>query len=282
MPLPENEEDWDKLNIFFATAQGNVRRNDLSDFKSVQSNGKIAIRLDDGDKLVGVKTCNEEDHVLLQSSEGKAMRFPVDAVRVFKSRTSDGVRGMKLGEKDKVVSISILHGIRATAEEREDYRKVASARRRASGLEESEGEAIDLTGITLTEERIEEMSKAEEMILTVTELGYGKRTSAFEYRVTGRGGSGVTGIGISKKNGNVVASFPVESGDQIMLMTNKGTLIRTPVEDIRICGRTSQGVITFRTEAKEQVISAVRIRGGLVVEDAAGEEAPEAEAPAAE
>lgn len=272
MPLPENEEDWDKLNIFFATAQGNVRRNDLSDFKSVQSNGKIAIRLDEGDKLVGVKTCNEEDHVLLASYEGKAMRFPVDAVRVFKSRTSDGVRGMKLADKDRVVSISILHGIRATAEEREDYRKVASARRRAAGQEEADGEAIDLSNITISEEKIAEMSKAEEMLLTITENGYGKRTSAFEYRVTGRGGSGVTGMGISKKNGNVIASFPVENGDQIMLMTNKGTLIRTPVEDIRICGRTSQGVITFRTEGKEQVISAVRIKGELLVEDAAGSE----------
>ncbi len=273
MPLPENEADWDKLNIFFATAQGNVRRNDLSDFKSVQSNGKIAIRLDEGDKLVGVKTCLEEDHVLLSSYEGKAMRFPVDAVRVFKSRTSDGVRGMKLADKDRVVSISILHGIRATAEEREQYAKVASARRRAAGQEESEGEAaIDLSDITLSEEKIAEMSKAEEFILTITENGYGKRTSAFEYRVTGRGGSGVTGIGISKKNGNVVSSFPVEADDQIMLMTNKGTLIRTPVQDIRICGRTSQGVITFRTDGKEQVISAVRIKGELLGEDVAGGE----------
>lgn len=275
MPLPENEEDWDKLNIFFATAQGNVRRNDLSDFKSVQSNGKIAIRLDEGDKLVGVKTCNEEDHVLLASYEGKAMRFPVDAVRVFKSRTSDGVRGMKLADKDRVVSISVLHGIRATAEEREQYRKVASARRRAAGQEEADEEPIDLSDITLIEEKIAEMSAAEEMLLTITENGYGKRTSAFEYRVTGRGGSGVTGMGISKKNGNIIASFPVEAGDQIMLMTNKGTLIRTPVEDIRICGRTSQGVITFRTDGKEQVISAVRIKGELMVEDG-GEEVDEA------
>jgi DNA gyrase subunit A len=276
MPLPENEEDWDKLNIFFATAQGNVRRNDLSDFKSVQSNGKIAIRLDEGDKLIGVKTCNEDDHVLLASNGGKAMRFPVDAVRVFKSRTSDGVRGMKLSDGDRVVSLSILHGIRASAEEREQYAKIASARRRASGQEESEGETIDLTGITLTEEKIAEMAAAEEMLLTITENGYGKRSSAFDYRVTGRGGSGVTGIGISKKNGNVVASFPVEAGDQIMLMTNKGTLIRTPVEDIRICGRTSQGVITFRTDGKEQVISAVRIKGDLVQEaaDDAEDESP--------
>ena len=272
MPLPENEEDWDKLNIFFATAQGNVRRNDLSDFKSVQSNGKIAIRMDEGDSLVGVKTCAEEDHVLLSSREGKAMRFPVDAVRVFKSRTSDGVRGIKLGEKDEVVSISILHGIRATAEEREQYRKVASARRRAAGTEEADGEALDLSDVTLTEEKIAEMSAAEEMILTITELGMGKRTSAYEYRVTGRGGSGVTAMGLSKKSGNIVASFPVEADDQIMLMTNKGTLIRTPVQDIRVCGRTSQGVITFRTEAKEQVISAVRIRAEMLVEDGPSEE----------
>ena len=141
MPMPENEEDWDKLNIFFATAKGNVRRNDLSDFKSIQSNGKIAIRMDEDDKLVGVKTCGQDDHVLLATKDGKAMRFPVDAVRVFKSRTSDGVRGMKLAEKDEVVSISILHGIRASAEEREAFRKYASAKRRASGEEEAGQEA---------------------------------------------------------------------------------------------------------------------------------------------
>ena len=267
MPLPENEEDWDKLNIFFATANGNVRRNDLSDFKSVQSNGKIAIRMDDSDKLVGVRTCAEEDHVLLCSRDGKAMRFPVDAVRVFKSRTSDGVRGMKLADKDEVVSISVLHGIRATAEEREQYRKVASARRRAAGQEEADGEAIDLSDVTLTEEKITEMAAAEEMILTITENGYGKRTSAYEYRVTGRGGSGVTAMGTSKKTGAVVSSFAVENTDQIMLMTDKGTLIRTPVTDIRMCGRTSQGVITFRTADKEHVISAVRIREGMVSEE---------------
>ncbi len=278
MPLPENEEDWDKQHIFFATAQGNVRRNDLSDFKSVMRNGKIAIKLDEGDKLVGVKTVKEEDHVMLSSRDGKAIRFPVDAVRVFKSRTSDGVRGVKLAEKDEVVSITVLHGIRADAEEREQYRKVASAKRRAAGLEEADDEAIDLSTITLSEEKIAEMAAAEEFILTVTEKGYGKRTSAFEYRVTNRGGSGITAIGLGKKNGTVVASFPVDETDQIMLMTDKGTLIRTPVKDIRICGRTSQGVITFRTDEKEKVISAVRIPGDMIVE---GEgDAGEGDAPA--
>jgi DNA gyrase subunit A len=279
MTLPEDEAAWDKLHIFFATANGNVRRNDLSDFKSVQSNGKIAIRMDEDDRLVGVKTCAEEDHVLLSTRAGKAMRFPVDAVRVFKSRTSDGVRGMKLADKDQVVSISILHGIRATAEEREAYRKLASAKRRASGEEEVDGAPEKDTGdtlaeVTLSDERIAEMEKAEQMILTVTEQGYGKRTSAFEYRVTNRGGSGVTGISIGKKNGKVVASFPVEATDQIMLMTDKGTLIRTPVVDIRICGRTSQGVITFRTDDKEKVISAVRIKAEMLGDGSEGESEP--------
>ena len=280
MPMPENETDWDTLNIFFATAHGNVRRNDLSDFKSVQSNGKIAIRLEEGDKLVGVKTCGEDDHVLLATRQGKAIRFPVNAVRVFKSRTSDGVRGVKLAEKDAVVSITVLRGIRATAEEREAYLKIASAKRRASGEELSEesvaaAEAEETSateGVSLTPEQISEMERAEEMILTVTEQGFGKRTSAYAYRVTNRGGSGVTAIGLGKKNGFVVGSFPVNQGDQIMLITDKGTLIRTSVKDIRICGRTSQGVIVFRTNESEKVISAVRIRedmlGGSQTEDA--------------
>jgi len=214
--------------------------------------------------------------VLLCSKEGKAVRFPVTAVRVFKSRTSDGVRGMRLGESDRVVSMTILHGIRANADEREQYLKVASARRRAAGQQEDEGEAIDLSNVTLSETQIAEMSKAEEMILTITENGYGKRTSAFEYRVTDRGGSGVTAMGITKKNGAIVMSFPVSEGDQIMLMTNKGTLIRTNVRDIRICGRTSQGVIVFRTDGKEQVISAVRIREEDAVVEAVEAEAEQA------
>jgi len=270
MPLPEDETTWDNLHIFFSTARGNVRRNDLSDFKSVMSNGKIAIKLDENDSLVAVRSCSEEDHVLLCTKEGKAVRFPVTAVRVFKSRTSDGVRGMKLADKDRVVSMTILHGIRASAEEREQYLKVASARRRAAGQEEDAGDTIDLSAITINETQIDEMAKAEEMILTITELGFGKRTSAFEYRVTDRGGSGVTAMGITKKNGNIVMSFPVNEGDQIMLMTDKGTLIRTNVKDIRICGRTSQGVIVFRTDG-EKVISAVRIKE----EDAIVEEAVE-------
>ena len=282
MPLPEDEATWDNLHIFFSTSKGNVRRNDLSDFKSVMSNGKIAIKLDEGDKLVAVKSCVETDHVMLSTREGKCVRFPVTAVRVFKSRTSDGVRGMRLADKDEVVSMSILHGVRAAAEERDQYLKVASARRRASGLEEEEGEAIDLTGINLTEEQIAEMEKEEEIILTVTQNGFGKRSSAYTYRVTDRGGSGVTAMGLTTKTGPIVASFPVESGDQLMLMTDKATLIRTKVDDIRVCGRTSQGVIVFRVDKGEKVISAVRIKADMVEseEELAEAEAMEAEAAA--
>ena len=274
MPMPEDEAEWDNLHIFFATAKGNVRRNDLSDFKNINKSGKIAIKLDEGDALVGVKSCTEEDHVLLASREGKAMRFPVTAVRVFKSRTSDGVRGMKLAEKDRVVSMTILRGIRASAEEREQYLKIASAKRRLAGDEE-EGEAIDMSAITLSESQIAELETAEEFILTVTELGYGKRSSAYEYRVTDRGGSGVTAMGLSKKTGNIVASFPVEASDQVMLMTDKGTLIRTNVAEIRLCGRTSQGVIVFRTAEDEKVISAVRLREDEGREEEGGESAEE-------
>jgi DNA gyrase subunit A len=261
MPMPEDEAEWDKLHIFFATAAGNVRRNDLSDFKNINKGGKIAIKLDDTDKLIGVRSCSEEDHVMLSSRDGKAVRFPVTAVRVFKSRTSDGVRGIKLAKGDEVVSMTVLHGIRASADERDAYLKYAAAKRRASG-ETDEGDAPEIetsSNITLTDAQIAEFEGAEEFILTVTKNGYGKRTSAYEYRVTDRGGSGVTAMGISKKTGLIVASFPVLDTDQIMLMTDKGTLIRTPVRDIRLCGRTSQGVITFRTQDGEVVISAVRV-----------------------
>jgi DNA gyrase subunit A len=277
MRMPEDETLWDQMHIFFATAKGNVRRNDLSDFKSVMSNGKIAIKLEEGDSLVSVKSCSETDHVLLTTREGKCVRFPVTAVRVFKSRTSDGVRGMKLAPKDEIVSMSILHGVRANAEEREQYLKVSAAKRRAAG-ESEEGEAVDLTGITLTEAQINEMEKDEEIILNITVNGYGKRSSAYEYRVTDRGGSGVVAMGVSAKTGPMVTSFAVQAGDQIILMTDKATLIRVPVADIRLCGRTSQGVIVFRVGDGEKVISAVRIRAEMVEGEDSGDESEGGEA----
>lgn len=257
MPLPEDEALWDNLHIMFATSSGNVRRNDLSDFKSVQSNGKIAIRLDEGDKLIGVNVCKDSDHILLASKDGKCVRFPVDAVRVFKSRTSDGVRGMKLEEGNKVISMSVLHGAEIEMEKREAYLRIPVETR----LQIAQGEEVALES-TLSAEDMKLLAEGEEFILTLTENGYGKRTSAYEYRVTNRGGSGIVNIITSERNGLVIASFPVTSQDQLMLITNKGKLIRCPVGDIRIAGRNTQGVTLLRTAEDEVVVSAARIAEG--------------------
>lgn len=287
MPLPEDEKTWDDMHIFFATAKGNVRRNDLSDFHNVMSNGKIAIGLEEGDRLVSVLPCMEHDHVLLAAKSGKCIRFPVNDVRVFKSRKSDGVRGMKLAKGDEVVSMSILGGIRATAEERHAYAKAALAKRRlltGEGDEEvaeikpakkgkaesAEAEETEeaIAEITLSPERMAELEAAEQFILCVTENGFGKRSSAYEYRVTRRGGSGITGIITSPRNGCVVASLPVADRDQIMLMTDKATVIRCAVEDIRVAGRNTQGVTILRTADDERVVSVVRVPEGQMQEDA--------------
>lgn len=280
MPLPEDESKWDEMHIFFATSKGNVRRNDLSDFHDIRSNGKIAIRLDEDDKLVGVLPCHEHEHVLLAAKGGKCIRFPVTEVRVFKSRTSDGVRGMKLTEGDQVVSMSILAGNEIPMEERDAYLKYASSKRRVAGEEEvesaapEEAEAAPETTITLPQERLDELERVEQFLLTITENGFGKRSSTYEYRITGRGGSGVTNIVTSTRNGGVMQSFPVEQDDQIILMTDKATLIRTPVHDIRIAGRNTQGVTIFKTAKDEKVISASLIKGGAAEvegEEEAGE-----------
>lgn len=270
MPLPEDESKWDAMHIFFSTAKGNVRRNDLSDFHDIRANGKIAIRMEEDDKLVAVKVCHEEDNVLLASRGGKCIRFPVNDVRVFKSRTSDGVRGMKLGDGDEVVSMSILGGIATTAEERHAYLKRASAKRRESGeqFDELEETAGEINEITLSEEHFRSMEIAEQFILTVTENGYGKRSSAYEYRTTGRGGSGIVNIITSERNGKVVASQPVaREGGQIMLMTDRATVIRCPLDDIRIAGRNTQGVTILKTGAGEKVVSVVTVPEGEAVEE---------------
>jgi len=269
MPLPEDETLWDSMHIFFSTSKGNVRRNDLSDFHDIRANGKIAIRMDDGDKLVGVQTCTDKDHVLLAARSGKCIRFPVDDVRVFKSRTSDGVRGMRLADKDEVVSMSILGGIATTVEERYAYVKMAAAKRRALGeaedivVEKEEGVAE----ITLSPERFAEMEAAEQFILTVTENGYGKRSSAYEYRTIGRGGSGIVNIITSTRNGCVISSQPVNHSGQVMLMTDRATVIRTRLDDIRIAGRNTQGVTILRTQPGEKVVSVVTVPEGEVVEE---------------
>ena len=263
MPLPEDEAEWDNLNIMFATKSGNVRRNDLSDFHSIQSNGKIAMKLDEDDTLIGVAVCNENDHILLSSYNGKCVRFPVDAVRVFKSRSSDGVRGMRLAAGDHVISMSVLHGAEVETEIRDNYLRIPLEKRLliAESAEVTD-EMLEGLDITIPKDQIKTLAEGEEFILTITENGYGKRSSAYEYRVTNRGGQGIVSIVTSERNGPVISSFPVINTDQIMLMTNKGTLIRCPVTGIRIAGRNTQGVTIFKVTEGELVVSIARIAEG--------------------
>ncbi|WP_341753988.1 DNA topoisomerase (ATP-hydrolyzing) subunit A [Candidatus Tisiphia endosymbiont of Dioctria rufipes] len=257
MPLPENQDEWDSLNIIFATSQGNIRRNDLSDFKRIQLNGKIAIRLDDNDHLIDVKVCKDEDHVLLATKAGKAIRFPASSVRVFKSRTSDGVRGMRIASSDYVISMTILKGISCTMEEREAYLSIPIENRLLiAGGKEFTPEEFD---VQLNKEQILEMAVSEEFILTVSENGFGKRSSAYEYRITNRGGSGIVNMDVSDKTGLVVGVMPVDMSDELMLITNNGKLIRCKLESVRITGRNTSGVILFKTEQGEKVVSTALI-----------------------
>jgi len=269
MPLPEDEQSWAQLDVMFATTRGTVRRNKLSDFVDVRRSGIIAMKLAEGEAIVDVQICTERDDVLLTTSGGQCIRFPVTDVRVFQGRTSMGVRGIALAEGDRVISLSILRHIDASAEERVAYLKRASAVRRGieGEPEEAAAEGEEATGaIELGEQRYVEMSAAEQFILTISERGYGKRSSSFGYRVTGRGGKGIVAMDVRerdgtmrKKTGKLIASFPVEHGDQIMLVTDGGQLIRTRVEGIRIAGRTTQGVIVFDTAEGERVVSVERI-----------------------
>ena len=259
MKLPENEAECQNLSIMFATSQGNVRRNSLMDFVNVQSNGKIAMKLDDGDRLINVRICHEDNDVMLAARSGKCIRFPVTEVRVFVGRNSTGVRGIKLAEGDEVVSMSILNHSDATSEERDEYQKISSAVKRIQA--ERGGDCLvpaEETGIemnVLTPEKYLEMREKEQFILSVTSTGYGKRSSSYEYRVTGRGGQGIANMEMSARNKEIVSSFPIEDDNQIMMVTDGGKLIRMPVEDIRIAGRKTQGVILFRTAEDESVVS---------------------------
>ncbi|WP_169568878.1 DNA gyrase subunit A [Sneathiella limimaris] len=246
MPLPEEEETWDDFEVMFATGKGNVRRNRLSDFSNVKANGKIAMKLDEDDSLVGVQLCTEASDVLLAANGGKCIRFQATDVRLFKGRDSSGVRGMKLAKGDKVIGMSILGHVDVDTEERDAYLK---ARR----SEDDDGNVTDYAG--LSEERYKELYDQEEVLLSITENGYGKRTNAYEYRVTNRGGQGIINIETSARNGDVVATMPITPEHQIMLVTNGGKLIRTPVQDIRIAGRNTQGVTLFKTAAEEKVVS---------------------------
>jgi DNA gyrase subunit A len=293
MPLPEDEAQWETLDVMFATTRGTVRRNKLSDFADVRRSGIIAMRLDDGEAIVDVQICTENDDVLLTTAGGMCIRFPVTDVRVFQGRTSMGVRGISLDSGDKVISLSILRHVEATPDERAAYLKRALAVRRGLTSEAAEAELqseiqdqSDLEeaagAIELGEQRYVEMSEAEQFVFTVSERGFGKRTSSYEYRITGRGGKGIVAMDnagnsrdrlrtIRPRIGLLVASLPVEHNDQLMLVTDGGQLIRVPVDDIRIAGRKTQGVIVFNTTDGERVVSAERIGEEETVEEGAGE-----------
>jgi DNA gyrase subunit A len=261
MPLPEDEATWAQLDVMFATTRGTVRRNKLSDFVDVRRSGIIAMKLADGEAIVGVQICTESDDVLLTAAGGHCIRFPVPEVRVFQGRTSMGVRGITLSSDDRVISMSILRHAEATADERMAYLKRANAVRRGNAEEEAGTDAEEAAGtIELGEKRYVAMSAGEQFVLTVSEKGYGKRSSSYEYRTTGRGGKGIVAMALTGKTGRVIASFPVEDGDQIMLVTDGGQLIRCPVDGIRIAGRSTQGVIVFDTAEDERVVSVEHLR----------------------
>ena len=261
LPLPEDEASWEKLDVMFATNGGTVRRNKLSDFIEVRQNGKIAMKLEPPDRIVGVQVCNEQQDVLLTTADGQAIRFPVTEVRVFKGRELAGVRGIKLEGDDQMISMAILTHVEAPPSERAAYVRQANSVRRGGAEIESDMEAEENSdeAVVLTPERYAELSAHEEFVLTVSERGYGKRTSAYEYRISGRGGKGIIAMTVNQRNGKLVASFPVEESDQIMLVTDGGQLIRVPVEGISIMGRSTQGVIVFSTAEGERVVSVEHI-----------------------
>jgi DNA gyrase subunit A len=268
MPLPEDEATWAQLDVMFATTRGTVRRNKLSDFVDVRRSGIIAMKLDEGEAIVDVQICTEKDDVLLTSAAGQCIRFAVPEVRVFQGRTSMGVRGIALAEGDKVISLSILRHVDATAAERAAFLKQSGAIRRAAtgediDPEEPTVEAEDAveSDVSLSPERYVEMGAAEQFVLTITELGYGKRSSSFEFRVSGRGGKGIRAMDTSKLKeiGSLIAAFPVDMSDEIMLVSNGGQLIRVPVDGISIISRASKGVRVFSTAEGERVVSVERL-----------------------
>ncbi len=267
LALPEDEAAWERQDIIFATRSGDIRRNKLSDFVNVNRAGKIAMKLEEGDAIVGVAVCNEDQDVLLSTSGGRSIRFAVDEVRVFKGRDSTGVRGVRLLGEDTVISMAILKRVDATPAERAAYLKYAAQQRAAANMEEGEEAPApaDDDGeeggeeASLSPERIAELAAGEEFILTVSDIGFGKRSSSYDYRRTGRGGQGITAIDLSKRGGKLVASFPIDVTDGLLLVTSGGQLIRTNVTTVRIASRNTQGVTIFRTSEGQKVVSVERI-----------------------
>ncbi|MFT6332118.1 MAG: DNA gyrase subunit A [Lentimonas sp.] len=275
LALPENEESWNDLSIIFATDDGNVRRNSMDQFKDIRSSGKIAMKLDDDQNLVGVRLCTEANDILLSTKNGKCIRFPVEKLRIFQSRNSTGVRGIKMDkDKNQVIAVSVLQNSETDILIKEQYLKINVEKRIDlkealifnQNLIENPSEDLleapkELPKIKsdLDLDLIKNMAQNEDFILTITENGFGKRSSAYEYRVTNRGGSGITNIVTSKRNGEVVASFPIDNNDQVMIITNKGTLIRSDIGTVRITGRNTQGVTLIKARTGEKVVSVARI-----------------------
>ncbi|MFT9071315.1 DNA gyrase subunit A [Gluconobacter potus] len=267
LPLPQDEELWDDLHLAFATASGNVRRNRLSDFRNIRASGLIAMKLDEGDSLIGVATCREGQDVFLATKNARCIRFQItdETLRVFAGRGSTGVRGIRLGEGDAVISLCILNHVDASVEERAAYLRMANAKRRAenAALDDSaedetisgDEETVEITG-DLTQERFEELEQQEEILLTVTDGGFGRRSSAYDYRVSGRGGQGITNMTFSanRRGKEVVGTLPTLDGTDVMLVTDTGRLIRLPVSQVRVMARQASGVTLFRLNDSETVI----------------------------
>ncbi len=279
MPLPEDEDTWGDLSVMFATASGGARRNSLSDFANVKSNGKIAMKLGEGDQLISVQVCTESDDILLSSKDGKCIRFPVTDVRVFTSRSSTGVRGIRLDKDDRVISMSVLSHVMAEISDRDDYLQGVSASKRLAGGDYSErpDDKIedDSRATRLEEPAFQEMAENEEYILTIAEDGMGKRSSAYEYRISKRGGKGIAAIDLKRPKGqstSVVASFPVETEDELVMVSDGGQLIRCPVAGISVVGRSSRGVTIFKVADEERVVSVSRLSDDDDNEEESGED----------
>ena len=258
MPLSENEDDWKDLYVMFATSTGGIRRNNLSDFLRINKNGKIAMKPSEGESIISVQTCTDDNDILLATRKGQCIRFSVDKVRVFASRSSTGVRGIKLDKNDSVMAMSILNHVEGETDEFRAYLKASSIMRRAKDDTE-ESIADEDVSLELSTERYAELAAKEQVILTVASNGQGKRTSSYEYRLTNRGGKGVISMMLTKSNSDMVSSFPIDENDEIMLIDDNGQLIRCPVSGIRIMGRNTQGVKIFNISEDSSVVSVERV-----------------------
>jgi len=275
LALPENEESWKDLSIIFATSSGDVRRNSMDQFTDIRSSGKIAMKLEGNESLIGVNLCTENNDIMLSTKNGKCIRFPVSKLRIFQSRNSTGVRGIKLEKGNEVIAMSVLKHSEADMLVKDQYLKIAVEKRielkdalifnqnlannPSDDLLLQQPKLIPEIKSELAKDLVQNMAENEDFILTITKNGYGKRSSAYEYRITNRGGSGITNIITSKRNGDVVASFPIDNSDQVMIITNKGTLIRSDISTVRITGRNTQGVTLIKAREGENVVSVARI-----------------------